>query len=306
MKKKLIALLLLLCLILSFWGCTSSKSQDGSASTESNSYFRITFIAVGQGDSALIECDGRYMLIDGGGDATAGNAIADVLDKRVTSKCLDILAISHLHTDHYDGLTTALKEIQKVRMAISNATDSRTKEFEKLKNKLLPKLPLGYRKIKTPSAETKYELGSATIEVIDNYNKSDNDSLVLLVTYGKTRFLFTGDIERQGQLRVIQALEKKQNFDGESLIKMPHHGAYNDKSGLPENALYRLFNTYDPQYFIISAGIGNIYNHPHQDTIQLIKNKLESDHLKWDNHVFETSKCGNIVIESNGIQIRRK
>ena len=57
MKKKIIALLLLLSFVLTLSACSSA----GNGST-----FEVTFIDVGQGDAALVECDGEYMLIDVG------------------------------------------------------------------------------------------------------------------------------------------------------------------------------------------------------------------------------------------------
>ena len=93
MKKRLIALLLLLTISLSISSCSNTPKE---------SYFRITFIDVGQGDSALVECDGHFMLIDGG-DTTAADAVERVLKDRmskVNTTTLDVLVASHLDEDH--------------------------------------------------------------------------------------------------------------------------------------------------------------------------------------------------------------
>lgn len=42
-----------------------------------------------------------------------------------------------------------------------------------------------------PAPGDTYELRNATVEVIDTVAEETNDSLVLLITYGDTRFLFT-------------------------------------------------------------------------------------------------------------------
>jgi beta-lactamase superfamily II metal-dependent hydrolase len=50
------------------WKYTDFGAQDA---VSSDSTFEIHFFDVGEGDSALVECDGHYMLIDGG---TSGNS----------------------------------------------------------------------------------------------------------------------------------------------------------------------------------------------------------------------------------------
>lgn len=289
MKKRILAFIFLLTTLLCL--CSCSKTND-------NSTFSIQFIDVGQGDSALVECDGHYMLIDGG-DTNAGQKVYDVLEEKGIQK-LDILAVSHLHADHYGGLTKALTYASSIGVTISNSTYSDKETFRKFEHEL----GINGSKITIPAPGDKYNLGSATVEVVDVSTEEDNDSLVLLVTYGSTRFLFTGDIERQGQLRVIEALQKNEQKFEQSLIKMPHHGAYNDDNGLRENALYRLLWEYDPAYLVISVGEGNLYKHPHQETLDMIENLIvDSKELDWNDHVFRTDINGDIIVKSNGKEL---
>ena len=290
MMKRILVLLILIATLL----CLSSCSNTSNAST-----FSIRFIDVGQGDSALIECDGHYMLIDGG-EKTAGEKVYNVLEEQRIQH-LDILAVSHLHTDHYGGLIKALTYASAIDLTICNSKHSDTETFRSFEHELAT----NGTKITVPSNGDKYELGSATVEVIDVCSNEDNDSLVLLITYGNTRFLFPGDIQRKGQLRVTEVLrEKYSNFRGQSLIKMPHHGAYNDVHGFFENNLNGLFQVYNPSYFVISVGKENKYGHPHQETLDVIENILvRSKGLDWNSHVFRTDLQGDIIVKSNGKQI---
>lgn len=288
MKKRILAFILFLTTLL----CLCSCSKENKDST-----FSIRFIDVGQGDSALVECDGHYMLIDGG-DENAGDKVYDVLEEQGIQQ-LDILTISHFHKDHYGGLIKALRYASKIGITISNSDYLDDKKFKELE----AELGTNGSKITVPALGDKYELGSATVEVIDTSSEEANDSLVLLITYGKTRFLFTGDIERKGQLRVVEYFEKDRDKQDEwvSLIKMPHHGAYNDNSGLPENALYRLLWEYNPSYFVISVGLNNQYGHPHKKTMDIIENMVvDVKELNWNEHVYRTDKQGDIIVKSNG------
>lgn len=291
MRKRILTFILLLTTLL----CLCSCSKENKDST-----FNIQFIDVGQGDSALVECDGHYMLIDGG-ETTAGDKVYNVLEEKGIQK-LDILAVSHLHTDHYGGLVKALTYASKIGVTISNSTYADNETFRKFEHEL----GISGTKITVPAPGDKYELGSATVEVVDSHAEEANDSLVLLITYGKTRFLFTGDIQRSGQLRVIEYFETKQKKqdDWVSLIKMPHHGAYNDDFGLADNALYRLLREYDPSYFVISVGANNQYKHPHQKTMDMISDMVvKAKELDWNNHVYRTDKQGDIVVCSNGKEL---
>lgn len=290
MKKRIVSFILLLGILFSLCSCTGS----------SNSTFSIQFIDVGQGDAALVECDGHYMLIDGG-DVAAGDRVYDVLKERDVKE-LDILVASHLHQDHIGGLPKALGYVREIDLTWSNSTYSDKDFFADFNYALQSK----DSSITVPSVDETCTLGSAEVKVIDVSDKESNDSLVLLITYGDTRFLFTGDIERSGQLRVIKKMEEKKNksFDGLSLIKMPHHGAYNDKYGLAENALYRLLSEYNPHYFVISVGKGNQYNHPHKETLKLMEDYvIRAKELNWSSHVFRTDEDGDIIVKSNGKEL---
>jgi competence protein ComEC len=263
------------------------KSDNDSTfipQAKDSSTFSINFIDVGQGDSALVECDGRYMLIDGG-DKVAGDRVYFILVEN-NIQHLDILAISHFHDDHIGGLTKALSYASKIDKTIANANyreDSKT--FKELEHQL----GINGSQITVPNIGDKFKLGSADIEVVDVAAESANDSLVLLITYGETRFLFTGDIEYNAQTRIS---DKYQNENDDpyvvDLIKMPHHGSYT-------GSLYRFIRTFNPDYAIISVGEGNLYRHPHEKTLDL----LEDADLK----VYRTDINGDILVRSNGKEL---
>ena len=96
---------------------------------------------------------------------------------------------------------------------------------------------------------------------------SNNDSVVL---YGKLlgkNFLFTGDLEEEGE-REVMASYPNLPVD---VLKAGHHGSKGSSSPA-------FLAHISPQIALISAGQNNRYKHPHQETIERFQAQ-KYDHL---------------------------
>lgn len=275
-KHKKLYIILTVCIALLF---------NCSCFHKTNSTFSITFIDVGQGDSALVECDGHYMLIDGG-DKSHGDKVYNVLHEANASH-LDILAVSHIHDDHIGGLPKAMTWASTIDLTLCAVDESETNElFQAFFNRLTA----NGGKLTKPLIGQKYKLGSSTVKVLD-YGTSGNDSLVLLITYGKTSFLFTGDMEHDMENRLCEQYNDSLPV---TLLKVAHHGADSSTSIRFLNMLT------DPerkmkQYAVISVGQPNRYGHPDD----VILERLDQAGFK----VYRTDKNGDIIVRSNGTDI---
>lgn len=277
MRKRILVWGLLICIIiaLGLWYYLNPLPGEEAA-------FSIRFIDVGQGDAALVECEGHYMLIDGG-DIEAGDKVYQTLQEQGVRK-LDILVISHLHLDHMGGLKKALTQTSSVGLTLSNADQVEREVFRQLERQL----EANGSQITIPAVGDTYRLGSATVEVLDVSAEEENDSLVLMITYGDTRFLFTGDIEETAQTRICDKYEKENDEAWDiDLIKMPHHGSYT-------GTLYRFLRMYMPEYAVISVGKGNDYGHPHGKTLNLLENEI------GDFKAYRTDTDGDILVSPDG------
>ena len=80
----------------------STTGTSDSAETP----FEMHFIDVGQALSVLVECDGQFMLYDGG-NVDDGSLVVSYLQKQGVEE-LQYVFCSHAHEDHVGGLAAAL------------------------------------------------------------------------------------------------------------------------------------------------------------------------------------------------------
>lgn len=256
---------------------TTVTTTDTTTSTTTtliteNSTFSIKYIDVGQGDSALIECDGHYMLIDGG-DSDSSSKLYSILKNQDIEK-LDIVVASHVHSDHIGGLAGALN-FASSDLILCTVTDEISEKFSDFKKYA--------DTITVPMVNDTYKLGCATIDILGINSTSDiNDSsIVLMVTYGETKFLFTGDAGKEAE-QVILNSKAELSCD---VLKVGHHGS----DGSTCDAF---LDATSPDYAVISVGKDNEYAHPTELTLSKLKN-LGTD-------VYRTDLNGDITAVSDG------
>lgn len=241
-----------------------------------NSTFSIHYIDVGQADAALIECDGDYMLIDGGNKADS-SLIYTVLKNASVSK-LDIVVATHAHEDHIGGIPGAYN-YTTADLTLCPVTEFDTDAFGDFK-KYADSKGGG---ITVPSVGDKYTLGSASVEIlgVNSTDDANNCSIVLMVTYGETKFLFTGDAEREAEQIILDSGADL----AATVLKVGHHGS-------EDSTTYPFLREIMPQYAVISVGEDNSYGHPTENTLSRLRDA--------DVKVYRTDMQGDIYCTSDG------
>lgn len=256
---------------------TTVTTTDTTTSTTTtliteNSTFSIKYIDVGQGDSALIECDGHYMLIDGG-DSDSSSKLYSILKNQDIEK-LDIVVASHVHSDHIGGLAGALN-FASSDLILCTVTDEISEKFSDFKKYA--------DTITVPEVNDTYNLGSSTIDIlgVNSTSEANNSSIVLMITYGETKFLFTGDAERDAE-QTILSTGADLSCD---VLKVGHHGSDSSTSYVWLDAIL-------PEYAVISVGKDNSYGHP----TDAVLSRLRDAEVK----TYRTDLNGDIYATSDG------
>ncbi len=241
-----------------------------------NSTFSIHFIDVGQADAALVECDGHYMLIDGGNKGDSG--LIYTLLKNTKVPKLDIVVATHAQEDHVGGIPGAYN-YTTADLTLCPVTEFDTDAF----GDFLKYANSRGGGITVPSVGDQYSLGSAVIDILGVNSTSDaNDcSIVLMITYSETKFLFTGDAERDAE----QAILNSGADLSATVLKVGHHGG-------EDSTTYPFLREIMPKYAVISVGEDNAYGHPTENTLSRLRDA--------DVKVFRTDMQGDIYCTSDG------
>ena len=171
-----------------------------------------TSIDVGEGDASLIVTpQGKALLIDAGGP-TGGPHLSDFdVGENVVSpylwsrgiQHLDVVALTHAHSDHMGGMASVLKNFRPKELWLSVIPPS-----VELANLLAQARALGIR-VEQHFAGDEFAFGGTQIRVLApepewrSFRPSNNDSLVLQIRYGATAALMEGDAEAPSEARIL-------------------------------------------------------------------------------------------------------
>ncbi|MCU1275407.1 MAG: internalization-related competence protein ComEC/Rec2, partial [Bryobacterales bacterium] len=266
------------------------------ASGISSGTLELTTIDVGQGDSVMVAFpDRKIMLVDSGGFPSFGTRVKPKLDigedvvspylwTRAISR-IDVLVSTHAHEDHIGGAAAVIENFRPRELWTGANPDS--PGWQKIEAKARQ---FGVKVV--PMREgMSFQYGGTAVKVLaptTGYETSatpkNNDSLVLLIQFGKHSFLLTGDMERQVEDRLLS--------DGAlshiDVLKVAHHGS-------KTSSTTEFLDAVQPVFAMISVGEGNLYRHPHPDII----NRLTDHHTA----IFRTDRFGLATVRSDGTHL---
>jgi competence protein ComEC len=240
--------------------------------------FHLYFIDVDQGDSILIRTpDLKYILIDGGEHELIIDRLSTILP--FWCRKIDVVIGTHADSDHIGGLVHVMDNYDVSALFVSDLYDEseilrKIIEISEKKNVYIDEL-LQDEHISIENFKLKV-LWPERDFIAENKNQS---SIVLKGIYKQFSFLLTGDIE-DTQEHFLPYMEI-----GSQVLKISHHGSKTSTTS-------EFVKWVDPSIAVISCGVNNKFNHPHEETIQVLENS--------DIHIFRTDKLGTIHFTVKG------
>lgn len=214
--------------------------------------FRMTVLDVGQGQSILLQSDGKHYLVDCGGDdgEMAANVVAETLISQGITR-LDGIIVTHYDADHTGGIGPLLTRI-KTDMLILPLVEDENGVAESLAAKT-------DGAVQFVDQDLLFAFGSSSMTVIAPFShKTGNESsLCVLFQTENCDILITGD---RGELGELMLLHERTLPDVEILVAGHHGSAHSTGEAL-------LVAT-RPEIVVISAGLDNRYGHPSEKTLQ--------------------------------------
>ncbi|MDE6666808.1 MAG: MBL fold metallo-hydrolase [Clostridia bacterium] len=266
--------------------CNYDPSKPTPPVTAETSDVAIHFLELGNGyagDCVLIDCGDTEVLIDAGSQQSSAATIKKYVDEYCTDGVLEYVITTHGDQDHISGFvgTTSAKGIlyqYEVGTLIKFDYSNKTTQIYKSYLDAVEYVKGNGTKVYTASqcyeekdgAKRQYYLDEAhtvSINILYNYyyynldkNDENNHSVVTLLTQeyadGNKHYLFTGDLEGDGERKMVDYYANPSNSKSEfdilpkvELYKAGHHGS---KTSSTE----KLMKVIQPKYVTVCCVCG--------------------------------------------------
>jgi competence protein ComEC len=251
----------------------------GLAASAASARERIVALDVGQGDAFLLEAGGVRVLIDGGPEPSRTlRALAAALPSGVGY--LDVVALTHSHSDHEAGLAAVLERYD-VGLALEPAGLEPNAAAAEWRDALTRR----HVPVRAFSRGDRVRVGDIALDALAPFGDPLDPlpNLVLRATVGSLSALFLGDASERGQEDLLlHPAELRVD-----VYAPPHHGAATPYAEVLVAAAH-------PSVALISVGAGNRYGHPTPQTLRALA------------HVptLRTDRDGTLEIRRDGDTIR--
>lgn len=236
---------------------------------------------VGQGQSVLLGAGHYLTLVDCGGDGpdNAGDVAADYIQS-LGRGTLDLLVVSHYHSDHANGIPQLLRRVKVEAIALPDVEEDST-----LRREILALAEGQDTEIWFIREDTDIHLGEnqrfRLFPPLGQGRDTNELGLTVLATAGDFDVLLTGDMGSEGEQLL---LDHAQLPDVELLVAGHHGSRYSTTE--------ELLAAVRPELAVISVGENNRYGHPAQETLE----RLEDAGAE----LYRTDLQGTVTIHSRG------
>ena len=207
----------------------------------------IYFLELGNkytGDSTFIKAGDVDILIDAGSRQNSASTITAFVDQHCSDGKLEYVIATHAHQDHIAGFvgSNAVEGVLKhykidtlIDFSLTNATSTIYNNYVSLRDDKVSSGDIAHHYTandciqENNGAQKIYNIAQGiTMEILDQrfYREKTSDendySVCALFTQGNSRYLFTGDLEKDGEASLVSL----NNLPEVVLFKGGHHGSY--------------------------------------------------------------------------------
>lgn len=288
-KINLFSLLLIIVLLI-FTACGSTGSQDDSFSGEISAHF----IDVGHGDAIVVELreeDSRYIMLIDAGPELEDNPVVSYLEDMNVSR-IDLMVATHPHQDHIGGMVDVINNFE-ITKVIDSGIDSVESDYyldyiaaleENNIEMIIGRNGMSIELVKDINFEIIHPTGPPSDDssdiIVNNYSVTGQ------IRYNQIGFLFTGDIQREAEEKI---LNRRVNIENE-ILKVAHHGSISSSTS-------DFIDKVKPEVAVIQCpeGLGgtSYLSLPNDEVIERLKNSGAE--------VYRNDYHGNIVVNTDGL-----
>ena len=242
----------------------------------------VAVLDVGQGECVVLADGGGTVVVDCGGSGMtdAGDIAADYLLGIGRTK-IDMLVLTHLHTDHANGAETLLYRVD-VGCVVMPAEDG---DSDPMREKVLEAARRRNVPVRLLSGPSRAVAGGIELDMLLPRGESDTNErgIVVLAGMGDVRTLIMGDAGREAEM----ALLRDRAVPDVDILVVGHHGSRSASGAI-------FLRAARPETAVISVGY-NAYGHPAEEVLE----RLEG----YCGTVLRTDEQGNAVIRLGGKEL---
>ena len=254
-------------------------------------FLDVIYLDVGQGDAILVRTpENKTLLIDGGqrfGKRDYGTQVVNPVFNHLGIQGINWLVMTHPHSDHIGGLISVTQSF-KVDTTFDTYLDYESWTYRQLRQQLDEQNTVLIRPSPGDLRNIEQNVKMAFFAPDSNFTRENrivnNSSIVMKLIYGKTSFLFTGDMELDGEYE----LGRYENALNAKVLKVGHHGSKTSSSA-------QFIEKVKPEIAIVSVGYKNKFRHPSNDVLERLN--------QYAKQIHRTDQSGALWLRSNGTEI---
>ena len=255
------------------------------------------FLDVGQGDCIFMRTpSGRTILVDGGGrsddpktDIIGPKVVEPFLRREAVNK-IDLLVLTHPHEDHVQGLVSVVRDF-RVGMVLDAGIPHGSQGYQEFLRTIEKRHIPYHRAVRGQEIDfgdgvCARVLNPGPNRLVGTEDDTNNNSVVLRITYGKCAILLTGDIGEEAEVDILRSGERLTS----DLLKVCHHGSLTGTSD-------EWLEAVKPAIAVISVG-KNSFGHPSEE----VEERLADRGIK----VYRTDRDGaiTVTISADGLSVK--